>query len=168
MVKFLRKITESFLDIFRDQKRPTYRPYSQPAFPQPQRTVSKPIIKKKKIPVKRVISSKGNIIKRSAKFYWEEKGWLKARNKTSNTYRGYYRTTYGSFRGMVTETIYGSKISFYIYNPPSKLQDHPHGHCFFKHQGKGKFFIHFKVKPENIDSGIKKIEHTIYESFSKY
>ena len=168
MVKFLRKIIESFLDIFRNQKRPTCRLFSQTAFSQARRIVSKLNIKKKKIPVKRVISSKGNTIKRSAKFYWEEKGWLRTRNKTSNTYRGYYRTIYGSFRGMVTEIIYGSKISFYIYNPPCKLQDHPHGPCFFKHQGKGKFFIHFKVKPDNIDSGIKKIEHTIHESFSEY
>jgi len=140
MVKSLRKITESFLDIFRNQKRP----------------------------VKRVINSKGNTIKRSAKYYWEEKGWLKTKNQTSNTYRGYYRTIYGSFRGMVTETIYGSRLSFYIYDPPSKLQDHPHGHCFFKHQGKGKFFIHFKVKSKDIDSGIMKIERTIHDSFIKY
>ena len=33
---------------------------------------------------------------------------------------------------------------------------------------KGKFFIHFNVEPENIDSGISKIEQTIREAFSRY
>ena len=148
MVNFLRKVIKSFLNIFRNQKRSSYKSNFQS--PGSQSFIS------------------NNVVKRTAKYHWQEKGWLKAIDKTFNIYHGYYKTLYGSFRGRIVESVYGSRLKFYIYNPPYKLQDHPRGHCFFEHHGKGKFFIHFNVEPENIDSGIGKIEQTIRESYSKY
>ena len=91
--------------------------------------------------------------------YWQESNWI----KTGNTFRGTFKTDYGSWRGLV-ERNYKDDYSFYIFEPPQQLKDSDHGQCFTD-KGKGRFMIHFSEKPENVDSGIITIESVIAEAF---
>jgi len=101
------------------------------------------------------------VIKRIPTPYWKEQGWKKA----TDGYRGYYRTKYGSWYGVVVNP-YSNHFEFYIYNPPPQLQRHPHWQCFV-HQGNRWYIIHFSVPPKDISSGIIQIERIIHESFAK-
>jgi hypothetical protein len=91
--------------------------------------------------------------------YWQESNWI----KTGNTYRGTFKTDYGSWRGVV-ERNYEGDYSYYIFEPPKQLLDSDHGPCFTD-KGKGRFAIHFSEKPENVDSGIITIESVITDAF---
>lgn len=91
--------------------------------------------------------------------YWQESNWI----KTGNTFRGTFKTDYGSWRGLI-ERNYEDDYSFYIFDLPQVLKDSDHGQCFL-YKGNGKFLIHFSEKPENADSGILSIESVIAEAF---
>ena len=163
MWEFLRNIIKSFLNIFRSQKRTTSRPYFQSQIPPPQRTVSHLT----NTPIKRIIKSGNQFIKKPSKSYWEKKGWVKKIKKRSCTYHGYYQTIYGNFRGMVEDKNCDSSLNFYIYDPPGNLENHPYWSSFID-QGKGEFLLLFYGKPMDIDSGIIVIERVVHEAFSKY
>lgn len=94
--------------------------------------------------------------------YWQESNWI----KTGNTFRGTFKTDYGSWRGIV-ERNYEGDHSFYIFELPQALKDSDHGQCF-SYKGNGRFLIHFSEKPENVDSGIISIESLIAESFRNH
>ncbi|MCK4351854.1 hypothetical protein KAW65_00410 [candidate division WOR-3 bacterium] len=98
------------------------------------------------------------VVERSKKPYWQERGWKRHRWM----YTGYYRTRYGSWDGKIENITCYPK--FYIHNPPSKLQQHPHWECFIC-RGRRWFLIHFKQNPRNIDSGIIQVERIINEAF---
>ncbi len=87
--------------------------------------------------------------------YWKENGWI----KMGKTYRGYYKTDYGSCRGLVKENYKGS-YSFYIFNPPKALRGNEHWQCF-SHKGNGKYAIHFSHKPKDVNSGIIALEQLL-------
>lgn len=91
--------------------------------------------------------------------YWQESSWI----KTRGTFRGTFKTDYGSWRGLI-ERNYEGDYSFYIFELPQVLKDSDHGQCF-SHKGNGKFQIHFSEKPENVDSGILTVESVIAEAF---
>lgn len=91
--------------------------------------------------------------------YWQESNWI----KTGNTFRGTFKTDYGSWRGLI-ERNYEGDYSFYIFELPQSLKDSDHGQCF-SYKGNGKFLIHFSEKPENVDSGIITVEGVIAGAF---
>ena len=94
--------------------------------------------------------------------YWEEQGW-KLRGQVLE---GYYRTHYGSFKGRI-ELFRSGEHLFYIDNPPSQLQSHPHWVCF-THRGGRRYWIHFSLKPENVDAGIITIEKILCQAIERY
>jgi hypothetical protein len=91
--------------------------------------------------------------------YWQENGW----RKTGNKYRGFFRTKYGAWNGVIIEN-YHNDHSFYIFTPPDILKKSDHWECF-THKGNGLYSIHFSRKPKDISSGILTVEQLITESF---
>jgi hypothetical protein len=91
--------------------------------------------------------------------YWQENGW----RKVGNRYNGFFRTKYGTWRGIIIEN-YHNDHSFYIFTPPDILRKSDHWECF-THKGNGLYSIHFSRKPKDISSGILTVEQLITESF---
>lgn len=101
-----------------------------------------------------------NVVKRSEKPYWEQRGW----KKSFGEYHGFYRTTYGSYRGKATISPSG-QIELFIYNPPKCLEGHSHWQCFMKRKD-GSFFIHNNKSGEfDLSSGIMDVERIIKEAY---
>jgi hypothetical protein len=102
-------------------------------------------------------------IERSARPYYEEQGWQFGRGGWFSTPKltGYYRTPFGSFKGEATDSL-----TFFIFDPPEELKSHSHWVCF-SYRGGGKYFIHFRVRPKDIDSGIMQVERMINEAFEQ-
>ncbi len=70
---------------------------------------------------------------------------------------GYYRTTRGSWRGEIQRGRAGVR-RYYIFDPPERVLDGPHGHCFFPDDEDDRFYVHFAQQPRDIDSGIMLVE----------
>ena len=85
----------------------------------------------------------------------------------SNLMVGYYRTYHGSYRGEIRLRHREIDHEFYVFNPPEQLWQHPHGECFVP-RGNGKYWVHFNVKPKNVDAGIITIEKILSESLERY
>ena len=101
-----------------------------------------------------------NVVKRSEKPYWEQRGWRKVFDK----YHGYYRTAHGSFKGEATVS-YSGQIELFIAKPPKCLRKHSHWACFMKRPD-GRFFIHNnKNGIIGLSSGIMDVERIITEAF---
>jgi hypothetical protein len=94
--------------------------------------------------------------------YWKQNGW----QKLGRAYRGYYRTQYGVYGGLIEEK-FANSYAFFIYDPPKELKSHQHWQCFSR-KGGGKYQIHFSEKPEDVSSGIIMIERLIGEAFENY
>ena len=92
--------------------------------------------------------------------YWEENGWIL--DSDDRELHGYYRTMRQSFRGRVDLDGTGDH-RYFITDPPSGLKHHPHGACFM-YQGDGWHWVHFNVKPLNVDAGIVSIETILREA----
>jgi len=125
------------------------------------RSVSPPVERSQvKTSTRVIISHRDTVeIKRAQVPYWQERSW----QKNSGTYRGYYRTRYGSFEGEIKHR-YDNTFDFYIFNPPKELEKHNHWVCF-RHQGKNKYLLHFATKPKDVSSGIMAMEKLIKEAF---
>lgn len=100
--------------------------------------------------------------------YWRQQGWQRTVLDYSPGYKGYYRTPYGSYPGEIKGED-GEEHQFFILKPPEQLMDHPHWICLTYQgedlQGNKRYYIHFRRKPRDIDSGIITIERMIRESF---
>ncbi len=97
-------------------------------------------------------------VKRNIAPLWKERKW----NKAGNTYNGFYRTQYGSYKGKIIERYQGL-IQFYIFNPPKCLAQHSHFACFIPKEGK-KYEIHFSTMAKTADEGILAIEKILTEA----
>jgi len=91
--------------------------------------------------------------------YWQESNWI----KKGGSFRGTFKTDYGSWRGLI-ERNYEGDYSFFIFEPPQILKDSDHGQCF-THKGNGMFLIHFSEKPDDVSSGIITVERVLAEAF---
>ena len=91
--------------------------------------------------------------------YWQESNWI----KTGDTFRGSYKTDYGSWRGLI-ERNFEDDFSFYIFELPQALKDSDHGQCF-TYKGGSKHLIHFSEKPNDVNSGIITVESLITDTF---
>ena len=115
---------------------------------------------KNNVRIKEYNSVGTNVVKRSEKSYWKQRGWKKVFDK----YHGYYRTSYGSFKGEATVSCSG-RIELFIINPPACMRKHSHWACFMK-RSKDRFFIHSnKNGLFDLSSGIMDVERIIKESF---
>ena len=117
--------------------------------------------------VRRILAGNATVIvrgkrpfssKTESQTYWQESGW----DKIGNSLFGRYRVGNRSYEGEVELT--GSVIEpfkFYIRRPPRRLLNGDHSACFHNRhheKGPGWYWIHFSIRPEDIDSGIIQIE----------
>jgi len=100
------------------------------------------------------------LVQRHPRPYWEERGW----RRDGRTYHGAYQTTFGSWRGQVTESPSG-RVEVFIYNPPSVLELHPHWACFNK-RGDNVYFVHPVTPITDVSAGIISVEKTINEAYA--
>ena len=98
-------------------------------------------------------------IRRSEVPYWQERGW----RQEGRTYRGTYKTAYGSFIGRI-EQVRPGNFRLYIFHPPPEIRNHSHWTCF-QPLGDGSFRIHMSQMPRDVSSGILAIERLLTEAF---
>ncbi|CAG0986195.1 hypothetical protein PHYC_02037 [Phycisphaerales bacterium] len=99
------------------------------------------------------------VVQRNTQRLFEERGW----RWKGNTLEGFYRTKRGSFRGRIAGAD-GSSPEFYI-EASRAILDGPHGACF-QPRGPREFRVHWSTRPDSVDTGILRIEHTILEALS--
>jgi hypothetical protein len=95
----------------------------------------------------------------TGKAYWQKNGWVREKNE----YKGYFKTRYGKWRGLIREVFTGEYF-VYIFNPPMVLEDSTHWECFI-YKGKETYLVHFSQKPRDVSSAIMAVEEVISESF---
>jgi len=98
-------------------------------------------------------------VRRSQVPYWQESGWKQA----GRTYTGTYKTSFGSFVGMIEEIRPGN-YRLYIYNPPRELSSHSHWSCF-QRLDERSYRIHMSQMPRDVSAAIMTIERLLSESF---
>ena len=98
-------------------------------------------------------------IKRSEVPYWQERGW----KQEGKTYRGTYKTAYGSFIGRI-EQVRPGNFRLYIFDPPEQLRKHAHWTCF-QSKGDKSYRVHMSRMPADVSSGILAIERLLTEAF---
>ena len=86
---------------------------------------------------------------------WRQRGWRRKKDH----YTGYYLVGRRKWRGEAMRPWAG-RMEFYIYSPPKRLLSGPHGSCF-QRKGWGRYRVHFRKRPPNIDSGILTIEQML-------
>jgi hypothetical protein len=124
--------------------------------------ISRPLQKLQKLlPFRRPL-----VIKRSAKTYLKEQGWLLTYEKGKPELHGWYRCKYGSYYGMI-QNLDSTKPGFFIKDPPQELDTHTHRACFTERPtiGKGWYSVHFSLLPRDLDSGVLHIEGVLDECF---
>lgn len=95
---------------------------------------------------------------------YEEKGW----RKNGHLYQGYYRINGRRWRGEIYERYPGFYEAF-IYDPPvQNLKRHPHGPCFNPNGTAGRWKVHFREMPMNVDQAIMNIETILKEAVVRY
>jgi hypothetical protein len=94
--------------------------------------------------------------------YWQRQGWQ------LNDYNldGWFRTPYGAFGGTIELSDSGDH-KYYIIDPPRQLQGHNHAACF-RYRGNNKYWVHFSVKPSNVDEGIQTVETVLREAIERH
>ncbi|MDP2938507.1 MAG: hypothetical protein Q8O13_00260 [Candidatus Omnitrophota bacterium] len=92
--------------------------------------------------------------------YWQKNGW----GREKNEYKGYFKTKYGKWRGLVRE-IFAGEYLVYIFKPPSALEYSTHWECFIS-KGNGLYLVHFSQKPRDVSSAIMAVEEVISESIA--
>lgn len=94
---------------------------------------------------------------------YEEMGW----RKNGHLYQGYYQANGRKWRGEIYEHYRGFYEAF-IYNPPvQNLKRHPHGPCFNPNGVTGRWKVHFREMPMNVDQAIMNIETILKEALSR-
>ena len=94
--------------------------------------------------------------------YWQEQGW----RLNGYVMAGYYRTFYRSFRGRI-ELFDSGDHQYFVHDPPRQLRQHPHWSCFVS-RGNGLYWVHFSLKPRNVDTGIITIEKILCQALERY
>ena len=94
--------------------------------------------------------------------YWEEQGW----RLDGYLLVGYYHTYYGAYKGRI-ELFDSGDHQYYVSDPPPQLRQHPHWQCFMS-RGSGSYWVHFAIKPKNVDAGILIIETILREAIERY
>jgi hypothetical protein len=98
-------------------------------------------------------------VRRSQVPYWQESGWKQA----GRNYMGTYKTSFGSFVGMIEEIRPGN-YRLYIYDPPRELKSHGHWACFQRLDDRS-YRIHMSKMPRDVSAAIITIERLLTEAF---
>ena len=103
------------------------------------------------------------IVERHLRPLYQAKGW----RKEGRLYRGYYRVDGRRWMGEIRERHRGFYEAF-IYLPSSldvkALKRHPHGPCFNRNGGDGRFKVHFQQMPKDVDHIIVNVETILSEA----
>ncbi len=91
--------------------------------------------------------------------YWQEQRW----RLDGDVLSGYYRTYRGSYEGAI-KLFQSGLHKYFIINPPRELAKHPHAPCFIYQGQDGLYWVHFNLRPKNVDAGIIVIETILRES----
>ena len=94
-----------------------------------------------------------------------QRGWV----QNGNTYRGYYRTPYGAWKGEIVRR--GHKFQVFVIDPPIlQLKKHPEKYLCVHEVNKTRAEVDLHKQPKNNDVGavILYIETLIVESFQQY
>lgn len=95
--------------------------------------------------------------------YWQEQRW----QICGDEMHGYYRTFRGSYQGAI-KLFQSGDHRYFIVNPPQQLRQHPHWPCFVYQGRDDLYWVHFNLKPRNVDAGIITIETILRESLERY
>ena len=103
------------------------------------------------------------IVKRQLSPLYQEKGW----RREGRAYQGYYRVNGRRWRGEIRERHRGFYEPF-IHLPSSldvrALKRHPHGPCFNRRGDDGRFNVHFREMPRDVDHIIVNVETILGEA----
>jgi hypothetical protein len=99
-----------------------------------------------------------HLVKRNTRPFWQERGW----KKNGSHMTGYFRTRVGVFEGKI-ENANSRSPKLFIKEPSKKILNGKHGACFHD-RGRGWYWVHFYPKPQEVNSAIMRLEHTIQES----
>jgi hypothetical protein len=108
------------------------------------------------------IPKKPIAIARSNRPYIVDQGWQRVSGATYPEWHGYYRIRFGSFKGRV-EMSYQPK--YYVRNPPAGITRHSHSACFTDLRNGGWWSVHWKIQPQDIDSGVMELERILREAY---
>lgn len=110
-------------------------------------------------PKKTTVTSGALLVKRAECPYWKQRGW----KKKFGRYSGYFRTKYGSFRGIADMSPSG-RVEMFIKDPPECLRNHSHWPCFML-QKNGWYFIHNNRAGDfDLSSGLLDVENILTEA----
>ncbi|MEA3452818.1 MAG: hypothetical protein U9Q96_00585 [Patescibacteria group bacterium] len=98
--------------------------------------------------------------KEKCRSYWQMKGWRLKGDRLV----GRYQTPFGSMEGYIKHPKLGHPL-FFIVNPPQELSRHEHWGCF-QSRGHGHFLVHFGIKPNHPDSGIRAVEKVLMDALA--
>ena len=143
VIRNVRNISPAFLP-------PIFRTYQ---FPQPER----PVVTLRNV---RPFSRKSR-----TSSYWEDAGW----KESDDSLIGHYRASMNRYKGLVElKNSDYEPFVFYIYDPPDELIEGRHSACFHRREPDylNKYWIHFSVKPRDVDSGIIQVERQLTEVVS--
>lgn len=115
-----------------------------------------PAVQRQAVPRPQPTQRQALLVTPSTSSYFEQRGW-RWNGKLAS---GYYRTRLGSWRGLIERSkVLG--LLFYVFDPPADALNGPHRPCFvFKGPERG-FLIHFRERPEDVDSALITIEATL-------
>ena len=99
-------------------------------------------------------------MRRNRKQFYEERGW----QHKGNALCGWYRTRYKAFKGRI-EKPFAKKPQYLITKPPEELLGGPHGACFTE-VSEDVFAIHWNKRPDNVNTGIMRMEHYLHEALA--
>lgn len=92
--------------------------------------------------------------------YWQLRGWRRIADKL---YLGYFKTPLGRCHGVI-KWVSKYDFSFYVHNVPRPILNGPHGQCFSEVKP-GKYKVHFRQLPSDLNSGIFYLETLLMEGF---
>jgi hypothetical protein len=101
------------------------------------------------------------LVQRQPSYYWQDSDW----SRSGQSYCGYFSAKGRKYPGVIDWDKHGLKYCL-VSNPPGELWNHPHGSCF-TYAGDGKYQVHFKRRPENVDGVILAVEKILQESLRR-
>lgn len=104
-----------------------------------------------------------SIVERNLSPLYQEKGW----RREGHTYLGYYQVNGRRWSGEIREYhrgFYEAFINLPSFADVQALKRHPHGPCFNRSDGDGRFKVHFQRMPRDVDHIIVNVETILSEA----
>lgn len=118
------------------------------------------------VAVLRVVPVEAATVRPPDRGAWDERGWIRKRDRGLEIYEGQYQIGTRRFTGRI-EVERRGRISAFIHNPPKEIRRHRHRACFQQvGVGTGWFRLHWSRSPQNVDEAILYFERVLDESFN--